>query len=206
MPTNIALNRQSIRVHEHDYTKSGAYFITICTQNRACLFGYIMNGEMRLNDAGQMIQSVWGNIACKLSHAEMDQFIIMPNHIHGIIKLHSDEISCRGEPCVRPFARTHNIVGEHTHNIVGKHTHNIVGKHKVRPYGTKPNSIGRIIQAFKSITTHQYVLGVAQLGWTPFIQKCWQRNYWERIIRNDIELQAVRQYIKSNPAKWPNDN
>jgi len=66
-------------------------------------------------------------------------------------------------------------------------------------------TVGRMIQAFKSITTHQYIYGVRQSGWAPFPGKLWQRNYWEHVIRNDSELNRIREYIQNNPAQWEYD-
>ncbi len=80
-------NRRSIRLRGYDYAQAGAYFVTICTQNRACLFGEIINGKIELNDAGYMVESVWRELPLKYSGIGIDEFIIMPNYIHGIIIL-----------------------------------------------------------------------------------------------------------------------
>ena len=80
-------NRRSIRLKEYDYTQAGFYFITICTQNRIGLFGKIENGEMALNDAGKMIQTAWNEIPIYYNGFDVDEFVVMPNHIHGIIKI-----------------------------------------------------------------------------------------------------------------------
>ena len=78
-------------------------------------------------------------------------------------------------------------------------------EHKVRPYGTHTDSLGRILQAFKSITTNAYIRGVNQSGWPPFMGRLWQRNYYERVIRDEKELAAIREYILNNPIKWADD-
>jgi REP-associated tyrosine transposase len=80
-------HRRSIRLKGYDYSQTGLYFIPICCQNRACLFGEINDGKMILNDAGEMVQTVWNNLPNHYGHIKMDTFIIMPNHIHGIIAL-----------------------------------------------------------------------------------------------------------------------
>ncbi len=79
------------------------------------------------------------------------------------------------------------------------------GDHKDRPYGTTPGTVGRIIQAFKSITTHEYTVGVKTSGWPPFQGKLWQRNYWEHIIRDETELDRIREYTLNNPKQWELD-
>jgi len=79
--------RRSLRLKGYDYGVAGAYFVTICTQDRACLFGDVAAGAMRLNDAGQMVATLWDGIAARFSGVEIDQFVVMPNHLHGILVL-----------------------------------------------------------------------------------------------------------------------
>ena len=196
--TNYPINcgRRSIRLKGYDYSQAGAYFITICTQKRECLFGEISDRKMVLNHAGNMIQTVWDTLRVRFTNAELDEFVVMPNHIHGIVVL-THTRTRTGDPCVRP-----EITGDHT---PGKYP--IQGDHKDRPYGygTLPDTIGRIFQAFKSITTHEYTTGVKQLGWQSFPGRLWQRNYWGHIIRDEMELNWIREYIRTNPFQWDYD-
>ena len=175
--------RRSIRLQGYDYSKAGAYFITICAKERQCLFGDITDGTMRKNDAGQMVQMVWNNLPNRFGNMDLDEFTVMPNHFHGIVTL-----SRRGEACLRPSQSSVKP-----------------GDHKDRPYGTRPDSIGRVVQAFKSITTHQYINGVRCSGWHPFPGKLWQRNYWDHINRDEAELTNIREYIVNNPFLWESD-
>jgi len=78
-------HRRSIRLKGYDYSQAGAYFITICTQDRACLFGKVVNGEMRLNDAGRMVLAEWNMLPERFPHVVLDAFVVMPNHVHGIV-------------------------------------------------------------------------------------------------------------------------
>ena len=158
-------NRQSIRLYRYDYSQSGAYFVTICTQNKKCFFGNMVNDKMVLNDAGRMLESVWSELPERFPHVKLDEFVIMPNHFHGIVV----------------FRRS---------------------KHKVRSYGTLPDTLGRIMQAFKSITTNRYIAGVKQKQWPSFPGKLWQRNYYEHVVRDENELNDIRKYIMDNPKKW----
>jgi REP element-mobilizing transposase RayT len=80
-------HRRSIRLNEYDYSRAGAYFITICTQEHLCLFGTIKNEKMVLNAAGEMVECWWNELENKYSAIEMDKYVIMPNHFHGIIKI-----------------------------------------------------------------------------------------------------------------------
>jgi len=181
-------NRRSIRLPGYDYSQAGAYFVTICIQDQKFLLGETIGSKMQLNDAGRMIKTIWAGLPNRFPFAETDQFIVMPNHIHGIIIL------------------TEDYMGEHRG---GEHKGG--GEHKVRPYGegqprgTLPDTIGRIIQAFKSITTSEYIVGVRQNSWTPFQGRLWYRNYYEHVIRDENELNRIREYIIYNPANWPED-
>ena len=80
-------HRRSIRLKNYDYSQAGAYYVTICTEDRKCLFGKVADGKMILNAGGQMVQAVWSEMPVNYSGVEIDQFIVMPNHIHGIIVL-----------------------------------------------------------------------------------------------------------------------
>jgi len=81
--------RRSIRLHRYDYARAGAYFVTICTQNRECLFGEIENGEIILNMAGQIVESVWVELPQHYKYISLDVFTIMPNHVHYVLWLNS---------------------------------------------------------------------------------------------------------------------
>jgi putative transposase len=179
-------NRRSIRLKEYNYSQSGAYFVTVCTHNRECLFGEIVNGEMVLNDAGRMIEKWFYELPKKFDGIVLDEYIIMPNHIHYII----ENISPVGaDLCVCP--RNHDITAN---DIANRDT----GEHTGSP-------LPRILQWFKTMTTNEYIRNVERNGWQPFNGKLWQRNYYERVIRNDNELNRARQYIIDNPAKWDTD-
>lgn len=267
--------RRFIRLKGYDYSQAGAYFVTICTQGRLCLFGDVMDTEMRLSDAGRMVESVWDSLPERFLNVALDAFVVMPNHIHAVLVIldtparrgescirptgescirpdgamgehevrpydlsRMDDPSGRGESCIRPAIAQMGMLGEHEvrpynpsrlDGAAGEHevrpytsgpdggrgeyqirpegAHmNMAGEHEVRPYdrprGTLPGTLGRIIQAFKSITTHEYTLGVKRHGWTPFPGKLWQRNYYEHVIRSELELDKVRAYIADNPARW----
>ena len=80
-------HRKSIRLKGHDYSQAGLYFITICVQDRACLFGKVVNGEMKLNDAGVMVKNEWLKLPQRFPNIQLHEFVVMPNHIHGILIL-----------------------------------------------------------------------------------------------------------------------
>jgi REP element-mobilizing transposase RayT len=185
-------HRRSVRLQGYDYTQPGAYFVTVCTQDRASLFGEILEEQIRLNEAGGMVQRMWAGLPDHFPFLKLGEYVIMPNHLHAILVLtdlgdHEDRpygmmMDRRGESCIRPF----DLARDH-------------------PRGTLTGTVGRVVQAFKSITTHEYVQGVQRRGWPPFAKRLWQRNYYEHIIRNELELNDVRRYIQENPARWATD-
>lgn len=160
--------RKSLRLKGFDYSQPGAYFITICTQNRKALFGEVIHGRLHSNDAGRMICSVWQDLRLKFPTMIPDEFIVMPNHFHGMFLIQAT-----------------NLEGQ------------VNGEAFV--------SVSRIVQAFKSLTTHAYMQGVREHHWPRFEGKLWQRNYWEHIVRNDSERNRIRRYICNNPENWNSD-
>jgi REP element-mobilizing transposase RayT len=192
-------HRQSIRLKEYDYSQAGMYFITICTQHREKMFGEIAASEMHLSDAGRMVWSVWQALPDRFPAIMLDAFIVMPDHIHGIIAItnpSTDLASSTGEPRVRPLGST-----THPTSSTGEPRVRPLGS-TTQPRGTLPGTLGRFIQAFKSISTHEYTRGVKEHSWSPFPGKLWHRNYHERIIRDEEALTSIRNYITTNPARW----
>ena len=172
--------RRSPRLRKYDYSLSGAYFITIVTQNRSRLFGHIDAGHMKLNPAGEMVNQKLESLSSRFPTVNTDTFIIMPDHVHGILIINNPAY-----PRHRDDTKSRTIL-----NV---------------PNITKPPKIpklGDIISAFKSKTTVEYIRGVHQHGWPPFRQRLWQRSYYDRIIRNQRELMLARRYIEENPLKW----
>jgi putative transposase len=182
-------HRCSIRWKGYDYSQPGAYFVTICTQHRECLFGAIADGEMTLNEAGQMIEMEWGQLPERFPMIELDAHIVMPNHFHGIIVIVGAGLVPALDGATTPDGATTRD-GVTTRD--GATT-------RVAP------TVGGIVGAFKSLTTNAYIRGVRESGWPPFDKRLWQRNYYERVIRDEQELNAVRQYIHNNPAQWKMD-
>ena len=167
--------RRSMRLPGYDYSQPGAYFLTVCTQNRQCLFGEIENTQMRLSDAGQMVQVVWKELTLRYPGVETDAFVIMPNHVHGII------ILVGAGPCACP-----DTIGQ---------------PQGVAPTRGLPD----VVHHFKTMTIKRYSDGVQQWQWPPYKEKLWQRNYYEHIIRDDKQLNRAREYILNNPLQWALD-
>ena len=98
-------HRRSIRMRGYDYSQEGVYFVTVCTQDRQCLFGEVVDGEIRLNDAGRIIERWWFELNHKFSTVETDKFVIMPNHFHGVVVI--ADVPVGADLCVGPCRGAH---------------------------------------------------------------------------------------------------
>ncbi|MYC75248.1 transposase [Candidatus Poribacteria bacterium] len=173
--------RRATRLRDYDYSQSGAYFVTICAQHRKCLFGTIIDGRMQLNKIGQIIVECWNHIPQHFPSVELCDYVIMPNHIHGIIVQ-----NIVGARSPRPTKETQN----HPHEIPQSNRR-----------GEVPSpSLGKIIAYFKYQSTKHINQSRNMPG-----TRIWQRNYHDHIIRDAPDLQRIRQYIQDNPMKWELD-
>ena len=203
MPYNPDIHhRKSIRLKGYDYSQAGLYFITLCTQNRAFLFGQIIDGVMICNDAGKMIAKWYHELENKFPDIRCHEMITMPNHYHCII----ENVGAYLRVCPNN-GQSHRIaptMGKQRENTLGEHGNisgecgNISGEHIGSP-------LHRVVQWFKTMTTNEYIRGVKKMGWQSFDGKLWQRNYWEHIIRNPNEYYSISKYIINNPRNWDND-
>lgn len=180
--------RRSIRLKGYDYTKPGAYFVTLVAVDRTYLFGNIKDGKMELNDFGKIAEMCWHEIPQHFKNVQLDAFVIMPNHIHGIIIINEndDKIgadNCRGNACVTQTKTEGACV--------------IQTKAKAKPI---PGSLGVIVGSYKSAISKR----INELRKMPG-KKVWHRNYYESIARSETGLNRIRQYIISNPANWDKD-
>lgn len=156
-----------------DYTSTGVYFVTICTPHRECLFGEIVDGIMRLNAYGDVVAECWQAIPDHFPHATLDAFVIMPNHVHGIITIMRSQ---------QPTRETPPVGAQHVAPL---------------PVNVIPGSLGAIVRAFKSAVTKRINI----LRGTPGAP-VWQRGYFDRVVRDETEMQRIRQYIADNPSRW----
>lgn len=176
-------NRRSVRLRGYDYSRAGAYFITICAQNRRCLFGSITEGAMVLNDAGRAVADCWLQIPDHFAHVELDEYVVMPNHIHGIVII-------VGANNYSPLQSNHD-------SPVQSNDYSPLPANASHPTGTA-RTIGSMVRGFKIGVTQWY-----RQRSVP--SKIWQRNYWDHIIRNESELIRIRRYILDNPIQWQQD-
>ena len=176
--------RRSTRLKNYDYTQAGFYFMTLCVQGRESLFGEIIEDQMILNPAGTMIEKEWRALQKRFPHIELHENVVMPNHFHAIIEVGSAVVA------TQDFQ---------------------INTNNGQPQGIAPTventkkSIGDMIDAFKSITTVEYIRGIKTYHWQGFDGKLWQRNYWEHVIRHEQSLNDIAQYIINNPQNWEMD-
>lgn len=197
--------RRSIRLKGYDYSQAGLYFITICCENRICRFGKIQNGEMILNEYGRIAYNEWEKTPDIRNHVELGEFIIMPNHIHGIIRLgelHSpkNETRCTDKlHSPENKSTSHSNFGEcNSKYDRGKWNSKYDRGECNSPLRSPSQTVGAIVRGYKSSVTKQ-------LNLMGFHGKLWQRNYYEHIIRNEQSHHRISHYIINNPAKWQMD-
>jgi REP element-mobilizing transposase RayT len=167
---------QSSRLPGYDYAQNGLYFVTICTKNREEFFGIIENGKMVLNGIGEIVQDELLKTPRIRKNVNLDQWIIMPNHLHIIIEIYNTDAYCRDAlQCVS--------------------TGDMQYKNK---FGPQINNLSSIIRGFKGIVTKR----VHICGFDYF---AWQFRFYDHIIRNDESLNKIREYIINNPAMWERD-
>ncbi len=174
--------RRSVRLGDVRYTEPGVYFITVCTYERACLFGEVVEGGVRLHAFGEIVREEWERTGVVRPYVALDAFVVMPNHVHGIIGIVGDGMGpvqiaksggCRGAARCAPTTVRTNV---------------------------EAGSLGAIVRSFKSAVTKR----INEVRGTPGAA-VWQRNYWEHIVRNGRDLERIRRYIAENPGRWGED-
>ena len=176
-------HRSSVRLKEYDYSLNGLYFITVCAQDKKCLFGKITDGTMRLNDAGRIVEVELMKTPQIRPNMVIHEHIIMPNHIHFII-----QITHRRGGLNPPD----NINETNVINIMGNEQRGCI-QGGFNPPLQYANTIGSMVRGFKSTVTKQ-------IG-----HSIWQRNYYEHIIRNQHSYEEISDYIITNPLRWEKD-
>ncbi|MEQ9367743.1 MAG: transposase [Coleofasciculus chthonoplastes F3-SA18-01] len=185
-------HRRSIRLKGYDYTQTGAYFITVCTWQRQCLLGEIINGEMQLSRYGEAVKFNWDILPKRYDGVRLDAFIIMPNHVHGIIFLHDWGEEGAGLDRLFPSTATLVVKPAPTKSIASAKS-----SHKQ----SKIYGLPEIVRGFKTFSSRRINQLRSQSGISV-----WQRGYYEHIIRHEESLTAIRDYILKNPWDWHNDD
>jgi putative transposase len=166
---------QSSRLDGYDYSRPGAYFITVCTQDRRWRFGVPGRGTVLLNDAGRMVWECWRELPVRFPCVAVDAFVVMPDHVHGILWI-------TGHPTPGVATPTRGVATG-------------AGGHR------RKTTVSDVVGAFKSITTVRYIRGVRTNGWAPFDKRLWQDDFYESIVRDERALGAMRRYVADNPRR-----
>jgi putative transposase len=197
--------RRTTRLWDYDYAQSGFYFVTICTHNKKWMFGEIVNEEMHLNNAGKIVEAVWNTLPQRFRGVKLDEYVVMPNHMHGIIVIEGIEpIEHFSSDVPERFKDYMNRGTIHQQATKAPLPH---GRDKSGPYPwntAHPNDtntspiLGEIVRTFKAVTARH----IRTSGMPNFR---WQERFHDYIIRNDSALNLIRQYIINNPAQWAED-
>jgi len=175
--------RRSIRLQEYDYSWAGWYYVTICAKGGICLFGDIVEGKVCLSQWGKLVREEWLKTPEVRKTVELDEFVVMPNHLHGIIIMGESVGATRRvaqeEGTAQPLRATLQVAP--TKTLVS-------------------GSLGAIIGQFKSMSAKR----INKIRGTKG-SSMWQRNYYEHIIRDDADLHRIRTYIQNNPLQWELD-
>jgi len=170
-------HRRSTRLRGYDYSKPGAYYVTICTLDKKCYFGKIQSGNIKLTPVGSIVKQYWfeiqnhfDKVKCKL-----DKFVVMPNHVHGILIL----------------ANTKNVGFQYIEPL----RRDVASRQTNKYQRVIPRSIGSIIRCYKAAVTRW----CNRMGYKYFH---WQRGFYDHVIRDDRDLNRIRDYIINNPLKW----
>ena len=185
-------HRRSIRLKGYDYSQSGLYFITLCTVDRTCMFGNVVEGKMQLNDIGQLVEQEWLNtINIRHDNVRLHNYIVMPNHFHAIIEIRRGESHSPQSHSPYSHSSQSHLSQSNSSSITNEC--NINGKDLPRRMKSPSKTVGAIVRGFKGAVSRQ-------LGYS-----IWQRNYYEHIIRTDASYRHISNYIENNPTKWQSD-
>lgn len=184
----------STRLQNWDYGSNAMYFVTLCTQRRICYFGEIHNKIMKLSPSGAIADELWYEIKNHATNIELGEFVVMPNHVHGIIMINGDNDQIAGDNTVET---THALSLPHALSIPPSTDPppKTIGQQRFQHQGK--NTLSSIIGSYKSAVSKQ----IHRLGF----EFDWQSRFYDRIIRNDTAFRKISEYIVNNPVKWSED-
>ncbi|MBI3133385.1 MAG: hypothetical protein HYZ14_01810 [Bacteroidetes bacterium] len=187
-------NRKSLRLKGYDYSLPGLYFVTICTHKKKELFGSVIDKKMILSDGGKIANLCWLEIPDHFPMVNLHAFVIMPDHIHGIIEI----MDATPHEVAENFPPLHGANVSHVmlskSNYFEFHELNHISKP-----GPSSKNLPSVIRGFK--------IGVTKWFRTNTnIEIVWQRNFWDEIILNKKQYNQITHYIESNPKNWGIDS
>jgi REP element-mobilizing transposase RayT len=172
--------RKSIRLKDYEYSRPRAYFITICVKDKECIFGKVLDKKMKISDCGALAHRFWFQLPKKFSHIRLDKFVVMPNHVHGILIIQKHPVRYKDSlDQDNPGAMNHTP------------TLDLGQRHIYVP-------LGEIVRSYKSVVTRN----IRKLGHDYFR---WQPGFFDRILTNNLSLKKIQHYIITNPTNWEKD-
>lgn len=209
-------HRKSIRLKGYDYSKNWYYLVTICCENRKNIFGKIgqikienvgaglvpalMEKKMILGNVGTMVEKIIVEYFIKNKFIELDEYVLMPDHVHMIVVI-KNKFNNVGAGLV-PAKNNNEMVGTNIRATTGINIRATTIRAGIKPAPTNNKTLGMIIGELKSLTTNEYIKNVKENNWPKFEKRLWQRNFFERIIRNEKEYLGYKKYIKNNPINF----
>lgn len=167
-------SRRSIRLPGYDYTYPTAYFVTLLAWHHKPVFSQVINHAMHLSEIGALAQREWLRMGQRFAHIELDEFVVMPDHVHGILLLKDLKATIVETTDSKASAAQIRVV---------------------------PGSLGAVVRAYKSTVARLVNFNRFSDG-----EPLWQRNYYERVVEDERDLERIREYIRSNPINWPNES
>ncbi len=177
-----AAERRLTRLREHDYAAPGAYFVTVCTLHKEPILGEIQGESLRLSPAGLIVNEAWHDLPRHYAHVQLDAFVVMPNHVHGIIFIEEPSLTDSVGAGLRP-APTHHDRPAPSKGV-----------------SSRRHGLSEIVRAFKSFSARRINALHGTLG-----ARVWQRGFYDHVIRNEDDLARIREYIAMNPLRWSLD-
>ncbi|MBN1290651.1 MAG: transposase [Candidatus Latescibacteria bacterium] len=202
--------RCSARLKGYDYTKTGAYFVTICTYRKEHYLGKIMNGRMVHSTVGNMCIQNWSEIPQHFTNVELDQFVIMPNHMHGIVFITNRNTSKENDITQKKVSELRDLsntnIDDITQDVGTGYILSLRDQHSPNQYNeTKQNRFQHVIPRSLSIIIASFKAAVTRNAKKNQIPMYWQSRFHDHIIRSEHEFDRIRHYIKQNPHKWELD-
>jgi REP-associated tyrosine transposase len=187
----------SARLQSWDYGQNGAYFVTICTKNRAAYFGDVVGSIMQFSPIGQMANKYWLEIPTHFPFVKLGEHVIMPNHVHGIIVIDKPNTGLNREINVEThIVETHVETHVETQDFASLPTKPMSSHHK-NQFGPQSKNLASIVRGFK--------IGVTKDARKINAEFTWQSRFHDHIIRNEKSFNEITEYVKANPKKWKND-
>ena len=210
--------RKSNRAEGYDYAEAGWYYVTVCTHELRTMFGDVVDGEMVLNSAGEIATAVWEGLPERFPLVSIDAFIVMPNHMHGIVVINEGPMSETKEgeypvgvraQFIAPLPQRRQTSDSPSNSRAARQGAINCARTQegstpqeassAQPFGNKnPKALGNIMRVFKAVATDR----VRRSGQSDFR---WHHNYYDHIIRNEKDLDRIRTYITNNAVNWPHD-